>query len=311
MKKKPQKSRVNLPQTYPRNEEGLGTMAMFPAPHSPMGEKTLDECIKAAFERTLTNKKGDQTKKIVTVESLVDECIKHLKERGDPILLPSILKECSPTEAFEIDAIAYEMQRHRMKIGKFYQYLLINLMKKRFPDTHDGKKEGDIEADIETPTFDKGLRLYISVKKSSDTVGGQDVAGVIDRLEQLGKREMDTLTRPYLTVICYATPPKGIIRSYEDSRSTKRNQDGQVYSPNCETWEPGFIYPYTCGLDPQAVYKRTLEHIGKYLPFETINKKRECTHLISAKLTEMGLVNDKTGKISPLKLQEFICRNHK
>ena len=51
----------------------------------------------------------------------------------------------------------------------------------------DGSREGDIIADIETPTFESGLRLYMSVKKSKDTVGVQYVPGLISRLYSLAK----------------------------------------------------------------------------------------------------------------------------
>ncbi|MBU1398866.1 MAG: hypothetical protein KKH85_08280, partial [Proteobacteria bacterium] len=46
-----------------------------------------------------------------------------------------------------------------------------------FPCVYDGKREGDVEAEVETPGFEPGLRLYISVNKSKDTVGGQDIVG--------------------------------------------------------------------------------------------------------------------------------------
>jgi len=78
-------------------------------------------------------------------------CLAHLQERSDPILNPSFLSQCKLEEVFEMDAIAHEMQRHRMKIGNFYQFLVIELMKSRFTQVYDGKKEGDVEAEIETP----------------------------------------------------------------------------------------------------------------------------------------------------------------
>jgi hypothetical protein len=48
------------------------------------------------------------------------------------------------------------MQRHRMKIGVFYQFLIIELMRSRFLNVLDGKREGDVETEIEPPNFDKG-----------------------------------------------------------------------------------------------------------------------------------------------------------
>ena len=50
-------------------------------------------------------------------------------------------------------------------------------------------REGDVVADLKTPGYKEGIRIYASVKKSADTVGGQDVPGVIKRLEAGAKAE--------------------------------------------------------------------------------------------------------------------------
>src|SRR5690606_26233304 len=131
-------------------------------------------------------------------------CIEHLRTRSDPILSPMFVSQCNIEDIFELDAVSHEMQRHRMTIGIFYQYLLLELMRKKWY-VFDSSREGDIVADIETPKFSQGIRLYMSVKKSKDTVGGQDIGGVIRRLESLAKEEKN-LTRPYLCVLCVATP---------------------------------------------------------------------------------------------------------
>jgi hypothetical protein len=116
-------------------------------------------------------------------------CLNHLRNRTDLILGASFYSKVVASEVFELDAIPHEMQRYRMKFGNFYQYLLVELMKKvaRRPDppiinAMDGEREGDVKADIRPPIFDRGLRLYISVKKSSDTIGGQNVDGVMSKL---------------------------------------------------------------------------------------------------------------------------------
>ncbi|MBS1789372.1 MAG: hypothetical protein JST85_16725 [Acidobacteria bacterium] len=135
-----------------------------------MPSADLSRAIESAFARCLKNKKGETIKLPQTPDELVNLCIQHLRERSDPVLSPFFFSQCRVEEIFELDAIAHEMQRRRMQIGIFYQYLIIELMKYRYPATVDGKKEGDVETELETPGFDKGLRVFMSVKKSGDTV---------------------------------------------------------------------------------------------------------------------------------------------
>ncbi|MBI5307417.1 MAG: hypothetical protein HZB37_03535 [Planctomycetes bacterium] len=184
---KNQKLKFTL-QPYPRRAGGfVANDDLFPLP-KPLNNKKLKDAVRTAFERSLRNKKGCLLSPHLTPNELVKTCLKHLKERSDPILSPSFLSQCNLSEVFEMDAIAHEMQRHRMKIGNFYQFLVIELMKCRFTQVYKKKREGDVEAEIDTPTLETGLRLYISVKKSSDTVGGQDIGGVFTRLETIAKQ---------------------------------------------------------------------------------------------------------------------------
>jgi hypothetical protein len=294
-------------QKYPRRPDYLAEDSLFPLPRHQLTKRQLEPAIEKAFVRCLKNKKGETPQLPQTPEELVKLCIRHLRERSDPVLSPFFLSQCRVEEIFDLDAIAHEMQRQRMKIGLFYQYLVIELMRYRFPSVHDGTKEGDVEADIDTPGFSKGLRLFMSVKKSADTVGGQDVDGMIRRLEAMA-REDKNLTRPYLGVVCIATPPRGRILSYQESRTLKRNTAGQPYSPNCEVWSPGFIFPFISGLHPNEVYQAALAQVGKYLPFHALAQREGCAVLLSAELTKLGLVNMQTGTLDPVKFQEFITQ---
>jgi hypothetical protein len=295
-------------QAYPRRKDNyLADDSLFPRPKTALSQRQLDAAIKRAFERSLLSKSGDIAKLPQSPEELVKLCVKHLRERSDPVLSPSFLSQCRVEEIFELDAVAHEMQRQRMKIGVFYQYLVIELMRYRFPATLDGKREGDVESDIDTPGFSKGLRLYMSVKKSGDTVGGQDVKGMISRIEDMA-REDKNLTRPYLGVICIATPPSGKIRTYENARGIKHNREGYPYSPNCEVWTPGFIFPFITGLPATDVYKRSLEKVGDYLPFHTLAQREACAVLLAAELTNLNLVDPNTGRIDPDKFQKFITQ---
>jgi hypothetical protein len=183
-------------------------------------------------------------------------------------------------------------------------------MRHRFPATVDGKKEGDVESDVDTPGFAKGLRLYISVKKSGDTVGGQDVEDMIRRIEKMAKEDKN-LTRPYLGVACVATPPRGKITAYDKSRAIKHNIEGHPYSPNCEVWTPGFIFPYITGLPTTDVYKRGLEEVNKYLPFHALAQREACAVLLAAELKNLNLVDINTGRIHPEKFQAWITQTAK
>lgn len=295
-------------QPYPRRTDScVADDCLFPQ-SKQINNNDLQAAIRSAFERCLRNKKGNLISPHLTPEKLVKICIKHLKERSDPILSPSFLAQCDLDEVFEMDAIAHEMQRHRMKIGNFYQFLVIELMKCRFSQVYDGKKEGDVEAEIDTPTFKTGLRLYISVKKSSDTVGGQDIGGVFVRLETLAKQDKN-LNRPYMGVVAIATPPKGITYNYQNSRIVRCKDDGSPYSPNCEVWYPGFIYPFVCGRESIDVYKEALKQVGHYLPFNSLKYREECASLLERELTSLGLVETSTGRIDPQKFQLFISRS--
>lgn len=302
------KNRSSL-QAYPRRQPDgyLADDSLFPFPLQSLTPKQLDDSITRAFGRSLKSKGGDAAKLPQTPKELVALCLKHLRERSDPVLSPFFFSQCKVEEIFELDAIAHEMQRQRMRIGMFYQFLVIELMRHRFPATLDGKKEGDVEADIETPSFSKGLRLYMSVKKSADTVGGQDVAGMIRRLEAMAAEDKN-LTRPYLCVACIATPPRGKIQSYTDSRQMRRNNEGQPYSPNCEVWLPGFIFPFISGLYPNEIYKAAFAKVGEFLPFYSLALREECAELLTKELSKLGLVNEETGTIDPQKFQAFISQ---
>ncbi len=277
-------------QDYPR-EKGflLSDITLFPPLDPPMEESIIDEAIDAAFNRCIRNKKGKIKPIPDTPEKLVKSSIKHLKERSDPILGSYFVSQLNAKDLFELDAVSHEMQRHRMSIGVFYQYLILELMRKRW-SVFDGSREGDIVADIDPPSFDRGLRLYLSVKKSKDTVGGQDIGGVIRRLENVAKEEKN-LTRPYLCIVGVATPSKNKVLSFYDDRAVKCNKEGQPYSQNCEYWGPGFIFPYVTGRNPIEIYMKAIKRVANYLPFKSLEFKEECSELLKEKLKAFDLLN--------------------
>lgn len=290
-------------QQYPREGDALLSVTnLFHRLDPPMKEQDIEEAIDAAFQRCIKNKKGEPKKTPRTPEELVSLCLKHLKERSDPVLSPYFVSQLKAEDLFELDAVSHEMQRHRMTIGVFYQYLILELMRKRW-SVFDGSREGDIIADIDTPGFKKGLRIYMSVKKSKDTVGGQDIGGVIRRLENVAKEEKN-LTRPYLCVVGVATPPKGRIKDYSD-RAVKCNSAGQPYSLNCEYWGPGFIFPYVTGRETIEIYKKAIKRVANYLPFMTLKFRKGCSLLLKKKMESLGLLNT-DGTINQTQFLSFI-----
>ncbi len=290
-------------QPYPRMSETLlSSSFLFPIFTPPMSENLLSQAIERAFERSLKNKQGKKREILMTPTELVDRCIQHLRERSDPILGPYFVSKCNINDLFAFDAISHEMQRNRMTIGIFYQFLILELMRQRW-QVFDGSREGDIVADISTPTFKIGMRLYMSIKKSSDTVGGQDVGGVINRLEKLAKEEKN-LNRPYLCVIGVATPSKGKIKEFDKDRQIKYNIHSMPYSLNCEYWGPGFIFPYVTGRDPFDIYLMAIKQVADYIPFLSLEYRNECTEILRSKINTLGLLrDDKT--IDPEKFLRF------
>lgn len=277
-------------QPYPREGNSLlSANFLYPKKEPVLSESILIELIDLAYQRCMKNKKGEVRKNVETPASLVKSTINHLKERSDPILSPYFLSLLPIEDIFELDAVSYEMQRHRMTIGVFYQYLILELMRKSWP-VFDGSREGDIVADIDTPAFESGLRLYISIKKSQDTVGGQDISGVIRRLENEAKAEKN-LNRPYLCVMGIATPSKGKLKGYHD-RKVKLNRLGQPYSLNCEVWGPGFIFPYITGHEAFELYKLSINKISDYVPFMTLEYKKECSELLTSELRKLDLISE-------------------
>lgn len=292
-------------QGYTREaDQILAAHSLFPRFSPKMSGTALGNAIDAAFARCVSNKQGKLKPVADSPEKLVTECIRHLKERSDPILSPSFVSQLEVEDLFELDAVSHEMQRHRMTMGVFYQFLILELMRQSGWHVFDGSREGDIVADVDTPGFDKGIRLYMSVKKSKDTVGGQDVSGVIRRLESLAKEEKN-LTRPYLCVLCVATPAKGKIQSFEADRQVRRNREGHYLSLNCEYWGPGFIFPYVTGREAVEIYTMAIKRVANHLPFMSLKFRQACGQLLKKKLAALGLI--KTGNhIDPDKFLRFI-----
>ncbi len=284
--------------------------ALLPKLNPPLDNEAIRAAIERAFERTRKTRRGNEGRVIDTPEELVKTCLKHLKERNDPIIGASLFATVSAKEVFEMDAIPHELQRHRMKIGQFYQYLILELMcasagrpGSQILNAADGRREGDIQADIRLKDR-KELRLYISVKKSGDTVGGQDLGDAIKRLEQTAKEDQNR-TSAYLCVMAIANPTKGKIADYTQSRQIKNDSKGRPYSMNCEMWGPGFVFPYVAGRSANEIYKEAAKLAAKYLPFYSVKFKKECSEMLHKELIKMGVATA-DGKVFADKLFEYI-----
>jgi len=304
-------SRPSGLQPYPRESDTyIAKHSLFPKLDPPLETATLQSAIKAAFVRMKKTRKGKERDLLDTPEKLVKACLRHLKERNDPVIMASFFSKVDAKDVFEMDAVSHEMQRDRMLMGQFYQYLLLELMRAAsktkgspFLNANDGKREGDVEADINPQGYDQ-LRLYLSVKKSSDTVGGQDLGDAIRRLERVAKEDQNR-TSTYLCAIAVAGPTKGRIMDYEVSRQLKYNSSGNPYSWNCELWGPGFIFPYITGRSASNVYREAAKIVGDYLPFYSLKFRKECSELMVKELMERGIAN-KQGKVITDKLFEYM-----
>ncbi len=265
-----------------------------------------------AFERMLKTKKGLRREVLDTPSKLVEACLRHLKERNDPVIMASFFSKIEAKDVFEMDAISHEMQRDRMLMGQFYQFLILELMRTAskksdsFLNANDGKREGDVEADI-LPNGYSQIRLYISVKKSSDTVGGQDLGDAIKRLERVAKDDQNR-NSPYLCAVVIAGPTKGRVSGYESSRLIKYNKSGNPYSWNCELWGPGFIFPYITGRPASEVYREAARVVENYLPFYSLKFRKEASDLLAKELVKRGIANQQ-GKVIIDKLFEFMVKD--
>jgi hypothetical protein len=290
-------------QPYPRDSEDRADIKLFPRLKKPISDGNIVAAIDTAFSSCLKDKRGDDKTLPDSPDELVEMCLEHLRERSDPILSSYFVGQLKAEQIFELDAVSHEMQRHRMSIGLFYQLLLLELLKLRWPSV-GAFDESDLLAEIDTPGFAKGLRLYMSIKKSADTVGGQDIGSAIARLEALPKNDKQ-LNRPYLCVFGIATPSRGKILPYADDRKIRRNRHGHAYSVNCEHWGPGFLFPYITGREPTDIYQLAYGRVAKYLPFKTLEHRKACAELLGIKLSELGLVRD-DGTINPDMFLRFV-----
>lgn len=203
----------------------MASHALFPRLSPPMPESRLKEAADKAFQECGLTRRGQRRSVASTPRDLVRATLVNAEE-------------------VFLDAIFHEMHRHKMQMGDYYHKLILELMKSsrvlensNIQDAKDGSREGDIIADLKTVRFGPGIRVYGSVKKSGDTVGGQDFEAAVHRLERVA-REDQGRRKPYLCAFMIGNPVKGIVRAYKNSRYIRGDRLGRAYSENGEVWEP-------------------------------------------------------------------------
>lgn len=263
-----------------------------------MPEPQIITAAQIAFRECGLTRTGQEREIPSTPEELAQAALYHLKERTDPVDGVAFFSSIPVEEVFQFDAIFHEMHRHKMQMGDYYHKLILELMKASRQLTHsnienatDGPREGDVIADLKTPGFATGIRIYGSVKKSGDTVGGQDFADAVRRLERVARDDQGR-RKPYLCAFMIGNPIKGVIRRYTESRYIRGDRQRRPYSENGEVWEPGFIFSYITGRAAREVFRLSLEQVERFLPYHTLRHRNAASRLLADDLRRLGLVGN-------------------
>lgn len=167
-----------------------------------------------------------------------------------------------------------------------------------FPKCAPALDKNCLLAAIDT-AFDRCLKNKQGMRRESHVTPEQLVEQCLVHLRE----RSDPILSPYLCAICVATPPRGILRGYDD-RKARCNQDGAPYSLNCEVWGPGFIFPYLTGHSAVSIYLLAVGRVAEYLPFMTLRHAEVCAKLLTRRLRDMQLLGDQ-GRIDPAAFVRF------
>lgn len=200
------------------------------------------------------------------------------------------------------------LQKERMNSGWRYQYLAVDAAQNltRFRSISDiGTAEADFNAIVafKDKTL-RPLRLYVSVKNRSNTMGGQDWPKAIYALEEVAKADKNA-TGPYCCVFGIAME-RGT-RSIRHMKKTK-----QPYSVNTEIWFSDFFWPFFTNYSYQDVMQLMLEVLmGSKEPAPlptTINIPSELLDSFGAECYTAGLLDDDGFFNNPQRLVEFFVQ---
>jgi hypothetical protein len=143
-----------------------------------------------------------------------------------------------------------------MNSGWRYQFLAVDCARQsqRFKSVSDiGAAEGDFNAVIEFTNRDQKypLRLYVSVKNRSNTMGGQDWPKAIQALENVAKNDKNA-TGPYCCVF-------GIVMERGTRLIKRRQKTGEAYSSNTEVWLSDYFWPFFANYSYEEIMTTVLQ----------------------------------------------------
>lgn len=241
-----------IPQPYPRTPEGLLDDQALVGHSRLIDEADLKQMIRNAIEaaaqkssRTILSI-GEQA----NAEEFQETCIREgralfryfHKYVSDPAATAHQLRGKHYRDVGIEQFRNRTLQKERMNSGWRYQYLAVYAARatRRFESVSDiGAAEGDFNAIVRFADQAKHpypLRLYVSVKNRSNTMGGQDWPKAIQALENYANADKNA-NGPYCCVFGIAME--------QGSRIIKRHKsDGQPYSSSTEVWYSDFFWPF-------------------------------------------------------------------
>jgi len=250
------KSLKTVPQPYPRiqdeNSPQYGCLDDTTlVPHTkPIAQDELKDIIRLAIRNA--NRKSSREILSISIDATPEE-IDQIYEREGRELFKYFKKYVGDpaSTAHQIYGKNYRivgieqfrnrtLQKERMNSGWRYQYLTVDCARhsQRFVSVSDiGAAEGDFNAVIEFVDKTQGpLRLYVSIKNRSNTMGGQDWPKAIQALENVAKTDKNAIG-PYCCVFGIAMD--------RGNRYIKRQQKTKVaHSVNTEVWLSDYFWPF-------------------------------------------------------------------
>ncbi len=197
------------------------------------------------------------------------------------------------------------LQKERMNSGWRYQFLAVDCARssRRFKSVSDiGAAEGDFNAIIEfqNPVL-APLRLYVSVKNRSNTLGGQDWPKAIEALERVAKTDKNAIG-PYCCVFGIAMD--------RGTRYIKREQKSKLpHSVNTEVWLSDYFWPFFSNYSYEEIMTLVLDVLISSYEAENLSTEIEIPDKLLDSFGEAcaraGLIDDKGVFNDPYRLVHF------
>lgn len=253
MAKKPkEKTSKLIPQPYPRTPEGLLDDQELVGHSRAIGEADLKQLIRKAIEAAARK----SSRAILSIgEQATTEEIQAIFIKEGRALFEYFHKYVSDpaATAHQLRGKHYRdvgleqfrnrtLQKERMNSGWRYQFLAVYAARatRRFESISDiGAAEGDFNAIlqfVDQAKYPDPLRLYVSVKNRSNTMGGQDWPKAIQALENVANADKNG-NGPYCCVF-------GIAMERGPRKIRRHQKSKQPYSSNTEVWHSDFFWPF-------------------------------------------------------------------